>query len=121
MNQTVSAPAGIRCDFAVVMPDDSMKDKGILPGDVVYFAACDHVDNGQTAAVLVGNAVFVRVVWQEGTRLSITPANPVYANTVLQGAEMDSVKIVGRVTAYFHIYPDTHTTETEKGQDHETK
>lgn len=110
MEQTVNAPrlADLKIDFAVIMPDDSMKNKGIWPGDVVYLEACDHVDNGQTAAVQVGKDVFVRVIWQEETWLSLVPENPAYISTVLQGAEMDRAELLGKVVAFTHIYPDKH-------------
>lgn len=51
MNQTVNAPADISADYSFIMDDDSMSGDGIRAGDIVYFAACDHVDNGQIAAV----------------------------------------------------------------------
>lgn len=46
MNQTVNAPADISADYSFIMDDDSMSGDGIRAGDIVYFAACDHVDNG---------------------------------------------------------------------------
>lgn len=108
MEQTVNAPADISADYSFIMDDDSMSGDGIRAGDIVYFAACDHVDNGQTAAVQVGKDVFVRVIWQEETWLSLAPANPAYISTVLQGAEMDRAEILGKVVAFAHIYPDKH-------------
>ena len=106
MEQTVNAPrlADLKIDFAMIMPDDSMKNKGVWPGDVVYLEACDHVDNGQTAAVQVGKDVFVRDIWQEETWLSLVPANPAYISTVLQGAEMDRAEILGKVVAVVRQY-----------------
>lgn len=66
MEQTVNAPADISADYSFIMDDDSMSGDGIRAGDIVYFAACDHVDNGQIAAVqtpdsveIIGRAVAV--------------------------------------------------------------
>ena len=110
MNKTTKATCleDLQLDFALTMPDDSMKGNGICAGDVVYLTACEHVDNGQTAAVMVGNDVFVRVFWQHANAISLIPQNPAYRAALLQGEELDSVEILGKVVAFAHIYPDKH-------------
>lgn len=57
MEQTVNAPADISADYSFIMDDDSMSGDGIRAGDIVYFTACDHVDNGQIAAVQTPDSV----------------------------------------------------------------
>ncbi|MEI3250268.1 MAG: hypothetical protein V8R95_07705 [Faecalibacterium sp.] len=64
MEQTVNAPADISADYSFIMDDDSMSGDGIRAGDIVYFAACDHVDNGQIAAVQTPDSVEICHVWQ---------------------------------------------------------
>ena len=117
MNQTVNAPAGIRCDFAAIMDDDSMVNDGIQVGDIVYFAACDHVDNGQIAAVQTPKTMEIRRVWQNGQSIRLIPENTEYMTTVCREVPRDGVQIIGQAVAVLHIL----NTETEKGQDHEEK
>lgn len=101
MNQTVDVPAHLRCDFVGTMPDDSMSDKGIYAGDKISFVTCDHVKNGQIAAVKVGDKIFVRTVWADGRLLA--PANPAYMTKVFNADELSSVQIIGRAVEVRHI------------------
>lgn len=100
--QAVDVPACLQCDFAATMPDDSMIGAGINTGDIVAFAACDRVENGQIAAVKVGNEILVRTVWANGQLL--TPANPAYMTEVFRAEALPSVQIIGRAVEVRHIF-----------------
>lgn len=102
MMQTVEAPAYLQCDFAATMPDDSMIGKGIRAGDKIGFVACDRVENGQIAAVKVGDEIFVRTVWADGQLLA--PANPAYMCEVFRADELPGVQIIGRAVESRHIF-----------------
>lgn len=92
--QTVKVYTYLQCDFAAVMPDDSMINKGIYAGDVVGFVACDHVENGQIAAVKVGDKLFVRTVWADGRQL--VAANTAYMTELFSADELLGVQIIGK-------------------------
>lgn len=117
MEQTVNAPADISADYSFIMDDDSMSGDGIRAGDIVYFAACDHVDNGQIAAVQTPDSVEICHVWQHRRYIALVTADLKLNSTVLQDADRDRVKIIGRAVAVLHML----NTKTEKGQDHEEK
>lgn len=117
MEQTVNAPADISADYSFIMDDDSMSGDIIRAGDIVYFAACDHVDNGQIAAVQTPDSVEICHVWQHRRYIVLVTADWRRSSTIVQDADRDSVKIIGRAIAVLHML----NTETEKGQDHEEK
>ena len=87
MEQTVNAPADISADYSFIMDDDSMSGDGIRAGDIVYFAACDHVDNGQIAAVQTPDSVEICHVWQHRRYIALVPADLKLNSTVLQDAD----------------------------------
>lgn len=109
MEQTVNAPADISADYSFIMDDDSMSGDGIRAGDIVYFAACDHVDNGQIAAVQTPDSVEICHVWQHRRYIALVPADVKRSGTIVQDADRDSVKIIGRAIAVLHML----NTETE--------
>lgn len=76
MEQTVNAPADISADYSFIMDDDSMSGDGIRAGDIVYFAACDHVDNGQIAAVQTPDSVEICHVWQHRLYIALCDRRP---------------------------------------------
>ena len=51
----VDLPAHIRADYALTCKGDSMIGAGIQDGDVVYIRQQPEVENGQIAAVIVGD------------------------------------------------------------------
>lgn len=115
--RTASALAYMHPDFCFIMDDDSMECAGIRAGDIVAFTACDHVDNGQIAAVQTPDSVEICHVWQHRRYIALVTTDMKRNSTVLQDADRDSVKIIGRAVAVLHML----NTKTEKGQDHEEK
>lgn len=117
MEQTVNAPEDISADYSFIADDDSMSGDGIRAGDIVYFAACDHVDNGQIAAVQTPYRVEICHVWQHRRYIVLVTADLKRRSLIIPVADRDSVKIIGRAVAVLHML----NTKTEKGQDHEEK
>lgn len=83
------------CNFCMEMTGDSMAPK-ILDGDVVFFAACDHVDSGQIAAVRLDGEILLRRVQWVGEWLMLAPFNPAYPPCCICPQEQAAVEIVGR-------------------------
>lgn len=110
MSQTVDIPEHLHCNFVGAMPDNSMSDKGIYAGDKISFIACDHVKNGQVAAVKVGDKIFVRTVWADGRVLA--PANPAYMTKVFNADELPSVQIIGKAVEVRHILNSAGSPES---------
>ncbi len=93
---------GMFADFALEAKGDSMMNAHILDGDMVFFAAQDMVDNGQIAAVVVGEEVTLKRVfyYRDKNKLILQPDNPAYEPLVYTGEELDSIRIIGRAVAH---------------------
>ena len=98
----VDAPEDIRCDFALRCKGDSMIGAGIHDGDAVYIHIQPEVENGEIAAVRIGEeATLKRVYYQNGT-LTLMPANAAYAPMVYTGPELNNVQIEGKAVGWTH-------------------
>ncbi len=93
---------GFDADFALLAKGDSMIGAGIHDGDIVYFKEAQIVDNGQLAAVFVDDEVTLKRVYYYGdkNKLVLQPENSSYEPLVYVGAELDSVRIIGRAVAH---------------------
>ena len=101
----VDLPAHIRADYALTCKGDSMIGAGIQDGDVVYIRQQPEVENGQIAAVIVGdnNEATLKRFYRIGDTVTLNPENPTIAPMVFVGDEMNNIRIVGRAVAYTHV------------------
>lgn len=99
---SVDAPEDIRCDFALRCKGDSMIDAGIHDGDAVYIRIQPEVENGEIAAVRVGEEATLKRVYYDGTTLTLMPANAAFAPMVYTGPQLEEVHIEGRVVGWTH-------------------
>ena len=98
----VDAPEDIRCDFALRCKGDSMIDAGIHDGDAVYIRIQPEVENGEIAAVRIGEEATLKRVYYDGTTLTLMPANAAFAPMVFTGPQLEEVHIEGRVVGWTH-------------------
>lgn len=101
----VDALDGIKADFAVIAKGDSMIDSRIYDGDLVFIKKQDIVENGEIAAVLIGDeATLKRFYFDKNTStVTLMPANPKYQPYVFLDDELDNVKILGKAVAFQSI------------------
>lgn len=95
-------PEEFAADFALEAKGDSMINAHISDGDIVYFVAQDMVDNGQIAAVAIGEEVTLKKVYyyRESNKLVLQPENPNYEPLIYTGEELNSIRIIGRAVAH---------------------
>lgn len=98
----VDAPEDIRCDFALRCKGDSMIGAGIHDGDAVYIHIQPEVENGEIAAVRIGEEATLKRVYYDGTTLTLMPANAAYAPMVYTGPELNNVQIEGKAVGWTH-------------------
>lgn len=98
----VDVPENVRCDFALKCHGDSMVGAGIHDGDVVYIHIQPEVENGEIAAVRIGDEATLKRVYYSGDTLTLMPANAVYAPLVYTGETLNEVKIEGRAVGWTH-------------------
>ena len=102
IEKIVDVPENIRCDFSLTCQGDSMEGAGIHDRDVVYIRIQPEVENGEIAAVRIGEeATLKRVYYQNGT-LTLMPANAAYAPMVYTGPELNDVQIEGKAVGWTH-------------------
>lgn len=98
----VDAPEDIRCDFALRCKGDSMIGAGIHDGDAVYIHIQPEVENGEIAAVRIGEEATLKRVYYDGTTLTLMPYNNAYAPMVYTGPELNNVQIEGKAVGWTH-------------------
>ena len=100
----VDAPEDIRCDFALRRQGDSMIGAGIHDGDAVYIHIQPEVENGEIAAVRIGEEATLKRVYYDGTTLTLMPYNNAYAPMVYTGPQLEDVHIEGKAVGYTHWF-----------------
>lgn len=93
-------PDDVSCDFTLLCKGDSMINARIFDGDVVYIRQQDMVDNGEIAAVLIGDETTLKRVHLFDDHIVLSPENPMYKPFVYWGEEMNTIRILGKAVAF---------------------
>ena len=96
----VTVPMHIAADMALVCKGDSMTGARIYDGDVVYIRQQESVENGEIAAVLIGDEATLKRVFIRKDHIVLMPDNPKYTPLIYIGSEMESVRIIGKAVAF---------------------
>lgn len=94
-----SSPAS----FALKCKGDSMITARIFDGDIVYIKSQPDVENGEIAAVLIGNEATLKKVYKQPNKLTLSPCNPMYSDMVYTDEELNEIKILGKAVAFTSI------------------
>lgn len=97
----LAMPENVGADFCLRCKGDSMINARIFDGDIVYVRQQETVENGEIAAVMVGEeeATLKRVHFYPGC-ISLDPENPLYTPIIKRGADMEQVRILGKAVAF---------------------
>lgn len=99
----VDLPRHIRADFALTCKGDSMVNAGIRSGDVVYIRKQEQVENGQIAAVRVGDEeATLKRFYFDGESVRLVAENPSCPTMSFFGPEIEKVHIEGLAIGYTH-------------------
>ena len=102
----VDLPGHIRADFALTCRGDSMINAGINDGDIVYIRKQETVENGQIAAVIVGedetDATLKRFYFANGI-VTLNAENAAFPPIVIMGADLEHVRVIGLAIAFTHV------------------
>lgn len=100
----IDLPGHIHADYALTCQGDSMINAGIQDGDVVYIRQQPEVENGQIAAVIVGeDEATLKRFYFDGGVVQLVAENSRIPPMVFSGAELARVHVIGRAVAYTHI------------------
>lgn len=92
----------INADFCLTARGDSMIGARILDGDIVFCRAQKTVENGEIAAVIIGDEATLKRVYYypEKKKLVLQAENPKYEPFVYVGEELSDIRIIGKAVAF---------------------
>nr|WP_295678881.1 S24 family peptidase [uncultured Lachnoclostridium sp.] len=98
----VEAGTNIHADFCLRAHGDSMINARIHDGDIVFIREQNSVDNGDIAAVVIGNeATLKRVYFYPDKNMFILKAeNPSYEDKIFINSEISNIRILGKAVAF---------------------
>ena len=96
VEQIVSIPAAWRATFTLMCKGDSMAPR-IQDGDLVAIRKQPEVENGEIAAVRIGEEATLKHVYRRDGFLELRPENPKYESIILIGEKMAEATIEGKV------------------------
>lgn len=85
--------------FALRITGDSMRDIGILNGDVVVCEKCTVADNGDIVAALIGEEATVKSFYKEDDHFRLQPHNPDFQPIIL-----NDLRILGKVISLYREF-----------------
>lgn len=94
-----SVPSSWRATFTLLCEGDSMAPR-IQDGDLVAIRQQKEVENGEIAAVRIGDEATLKRVYLSPGRMVLQPENPQYEPIVLVGEELRTVSIEGRAVGF---------------------
>lgn len=96
----VEVPEHVHADFALRCKGDSMIDARIYDGDIVYIRRQPEVENGQIAAVRIGEEATLKKVRVFSDMIILEPANQAFEPLVYRGNELNDIEVLGKAVAF---------------------
>lgn len=89
--------------FLLKVQGESMKERGILPGDYVLVRAQPSAESGDIVVALVEGEATVKEFIRRGRHVILRPANPAYSPMIFRDSRRD-LRIVGKVTGVVRLF-----------------
>lgn len=104
IEEYIDLPTHINADYALTCKGESMINIGIHSGDIVYIRQQVEVENGQVAAVMVGDEeATLKRFYHNGDVVQLIAENSAVAPLVFVGEEAAQVHVLGLALAYTHV------------------
>lgn len=104
IEEYVDLPSHINADYALTCKGESMINIGINTGDIVYIRQQENVENGQVAAVMIGDdEATLKRVYHNGNVVQLVAENSTIPPSVFIGEDIRQIRVVGLAVAYTHI------------------
>ena len=100
---TIELPANFLAKgsyFAVNVKGDSMKEAGIIDGDIAVIQQKDTAENGEIVIAMVEDAFTLKRLYKETNRIKLKSENPAYPPIYTQNA-----RILGKLCCLVRRYP----------------
>lgn len=95
-----NAPTEWSADFSLICVGDSMAPK-ITDGDIVAIRCQSQVNNGEIAAVRIGDEATLKMVFLHTDYIELRPVNPDYESIIRSKDEMNEIRIEGKAVGLF--------------------
>ena len=99
----LKADENLPADFALRCKGDSMINSRIYDGDIVYIRKQSDVDDGEIAAVLIGEEATLKKVYKYPNKVVLRASNPIYDDMVYTDKELENVMILGKAVAFLSL------------------
>lgn len=96
----IEASADINADFCLTAKGDSMINARIFDGDVVFIRKQPTVNNGEVAAVRIGDEVTLKRIYVYDNRVELRAENPLYQPMNYEGYQLDEIEILGKAVMF---------------------
>lgn len=96
----IEVPLEYNVDFCLKCKGDSMINARIFDGDIVYIQKQEDVDNGEIAAVLIGEEATLKKVFKSKDKLTLRAENPLWPDMIYQNEELDEIRILGKALLF---------------------
>ena len=81
-----------------------MIDAGIQDGDIVYIRIQPEVNDGEIAAVRIGDEATLKRVYYDGNTVTLVPANSAYRPKSFSGPDLEDIQIEGKAVGFTHWF-----------------
>ena len=96
----INMPEEVGATFALKCKGDSMINARIFDGDIVYIREQPDVENGEIAAVLIGDEATLKKVYKYPGRIELRAENPTMKPLEFEGEAINTIRILGKAV-YF--------------------
>ena len=105
IEEYVNLDKNINAEFALRCKGDSMVEARIFSGDIVYIHQQPDVENGEIAAVLIGEEATLKRVYKypKKNMLVLKPANSKMDDFIFVGEELNDIHILGKAVAFLSM------------------
>ncbi len=90
-------------DFCLTARGDSMINARIADGDIVFIRQQSSVENGEIAAVVIGDEATLKRVYKTADGLMLVAENPAYQPMYFSGDELSQTYILGKAIGFQSI------------------
>ncbi len=102
ITEYVDVPKAAHANFVLKCKGDSMAPR-IQDGDLVYVRKQPMVENGELAAVRIGEEATLKRVYLSPGQLILQAENPAYAPMVYTGPQLEDVAIEGKIVGIWRV------------------
>ncbi len=96
----INMPEEVGATFALKCKGDSMINARIFDGDIVYIRQQPDVENGEIAAVLIGEEATLKKVYKYPNRIELRAENPTMKPLEFEGEAINSIRILGKAVCF---------------------